>query len=131
MKKNYNPKKLNKRQRHLKKRIPNSIYCDNCPFWFNITNKVKHNRELCDYAESCTDTCENCDLTIAYCSFMNYIEYGEFPLGDGCKVCDIKDGGTLKAKREYINILKCAMLPPMSEFIDKTYINPKAIKKNK
>lgn len=129
MKKNYNPKRLNKRQRHLKKWITDSYYCDNCPFWFNITEKVEHKRELCEYSKGCTDNCNKCDLTIAYCSFMNYIEYGEFPLGDGCKVCDIRDESSIKARRRYIRQLRYCMMPPMCEFIDKNYVHSKSIKK--
>ena len=42
MKKNYDPTKLSKKQRHMKKWIPNGVYChgmgkgkhsNSCPFW--------------------------------------------------------------------------------------------------
>lgn len=123
MKKNYNPKKLNKKQRHLKKWIPNSVYCDDCPFWFDITNKVKHNRELCDFKCTCTDNCDTCDEIISYCAFLNYAEYGQYPLGDGCKVCSIKEynDSELNMFAKY-ELRTC---------IDETYINSKAIKRNK
>lgn len=107
MKKNYNPRHLNKRQRHLKKWIPVSIYCDNCPFWHDLTNKVKHRRELCEYSNQCMDNCSNCEELISYCSFLNYIEYGIYPLGEGCKVCGLKEDEAMRKDiKEYTVDLK-------------------------
>ena len=41
MKKNYSPKKLTKKQRHMKKWIPDYHYCDTCPFykiiWYDVS----------------------------------------------------------------------------------------------
>ena len=90
MKFNYDPAQLSKKQRHLKKWIPNGIYCDGCPFW-HIVKEPKRNRKDCCYDEYCENNCSICDEIVAYCSFLNYIEYGPYPLGDGVKVCGIKD----------------------------------------
>lgn len=68
MKKNYNPWRSNKRQRHMKKWIPDSIYCDRCKFWHDLTNKVKHSKELCELSPWC----------------------GDFVFDDRCKICGIK-----------------------------------------
>lgn len=54
---------------------------------------------------------------------MNYTEYGQYPLGDGCKVCSIKEynDSELNMFAKY-ELRTC---------IDETYINSKAIKRNK
>ena len=99
MKKNYDPNRLTKKQRHMKKWIPDLVYCHSsdigkhkkdCPFWHSIDKK--HKRSECRWAEGCTDDCEQCDEEIVKCDFLNYIEYGQYPLADMCKVCDIHMG---------------------------------------
>ena len=57
---------------------------------------------------------------ISYCAFLNYIEYGQYPLGDGCKVCNLKE-------RNYSELIMFARYE-LKTCIDKNYINPKAIK---
>lgn len=87
MKKGYNPSHLSKKQRHLKKWIPYSIYCDRCKFWHRI--QKKHIRTECQYSDVCGDNCNQCDEPISYCSFLKYIEYGDYPLGEGCNICGV------------------------------------------
>ena len=106
MKKNYDPTKLSKKQRHMKKWIPNGVYCygmgkgkhsNYCPFWHGIWNECmkdktyEHKRSECQFGEHCEDDCSACDEPVAKCSFLNYIEYGQYPLWDMCKVCGIRD----------------------------------------
>lgn len=98
MKKNYDPKRLSKKQRHMKKWIPDYWYChgmgegkhkDPCPFWINLKNHIRK-REECDLAKFCDSECSLCDEQVSMCKFLNYIEYGQYPLGDMCKVCGIR-----------------------------------------
>lgn len=100
MKQNYNSKYLSKKQRHMKKWIPNGVYChgyikegeykNSCPFWYNKTNEI-HNRKDCCFNDVCDDNCLKCNERISYCAFLKYIEYGQYPLGDKCKICGIRD----------------------------------------
>lgn len=109
MKKNYNPRHLSKKQRHMKKWIPDYVYCEGigkgkhpnpCPFWHGVwdeymPNKTyNHKRSECWYADSCTDDCAKCDEPVSRCAFLNYTEYGQFPLGDMCKICGIHERRT-------------------------------------
>jgi len=74
--------------------IPNGIYCDDCPYWHSLNTNMQscwHDRELCQFKDTCPDDCENCDEEITYCEFLDYTEYGPFPLSDGCKACGIKE----------------------------------------
>lgn len=98
MKQNYNPKKLSKKQRHMKKWIPDGIYCEGmgigkhktpCPFWHSLN--CQHKKSECEFKHNCDDDCDKCTEEISYCSFLNYKEYGQYPLGDTCKVCGIRD----------------------------------------
>lgn len=106
MKTNYNPNRLSKRQRHMKKWIPDYIYCEGigvgkhknpCPFWHCIWNEYmdnktyKHKRSECQFADGCNEDCSQCTEEVTYCEFLNYIEYGPFPLGDMCKICGIHE----------------------------------------
>lgn len=106
MKKSYNPTKLTKRQRHMKKWIPDYVYCEGigegkhpnpCPFWHELwdqymENKTyNHKRSECQYANICDDDCSQCTEQVSECDFLNYIEYGQYPLGDMCKICGIHD----------------------------------------
>ena len=93
MKKVYNPKKLTKKQKHLKKWIPKGVYCydfkqGDCPFWKEIKKPIRK-KEECEFGEHCKENCNNCDEIVTYCAFLNYKEYGDYPLGDMCKVCGI------------------------------------------
>lgn len=90
MKKNYSPYRSNKRQRHMKKWIPDSIYCDRCKFWHDLTNKVKHSKKLCELSPWCDDNCEECKEPISYCSFLKHTVCGDFVFDDRCKICGIK-----------------------------------------
>ena len=111
MKNKYNPKHLTKKQRHMKKWIPNSIYCDDCKFWHSLFNSGRqHKREECQYNDVCDDNvCAECDEVMSYCAFLKYVEYdveyGRHPLGNGCKVCGLKDKFTL-SKYDWISITK-------------------------
>ena len=90
----------------MKKWIPDGIYCHGtgegkypnpCPFWHDIWNECmkdktyEHKRSECQFREHCEDDCSACDEPVAKCSFLNYIEYGQYPLWDMCKVCGIRD----------------------------------------
>lgn len=109
MKNKYNPKHLTKKQRHMKKWIPNSIYCDNCKFWHSLFNSDRQRRrEECQYNDVCDDICAECDEVMSYCAFLKYVEYGRYPLGDGCKVCGLKDDFKL-SKGDLVSILKHAI----------------------
>lgn len=136
MKKNYNPQKLSKRQRHMKKWIPDYHYCEGiygkeCPFykviWWHfpkedidaielddfysdkdkksikklLTRKYPHKINECQFANRCKDNCSTCNLQISYCDFLKYTEYGQFPLGDMCKICGVH---TLDRKKYRRNI---------------------------
>ena len=99
----YNPNHPTKRQRHMKKYIPYGIYCHSndespdCPFWHSFWtehNKDKvytHKRSECQFGDSCPEDCFTCLEEVTFCEFLNYIEYGPFPLGDMCKVCGIHE----------------------------------------
>jgi hypothetical protein len=95
MKKNYNPQHLSKKQRHMKKWIPDGPYCHGmhdvkyCPFWKEVVHQ--HQRNECWLGDRCTDDCSQCDEQITKCTFLNYTEYGQYPLGDMCKVCGIHE----------------------------------------
>ena len=106
MKKNYNPKKLSKRQRHMKKWIPDYHYCEGiygkgCPFyqriWDDYWDKNAdyyssyhiHKKNECQFSNRCKENCKECKQSISHCSFLNYTEYGQFPLGDMCKICGV------------------------------------------
>ena len=129
MKKNYSPKKLTKKQRHMKKWIPDYGYCEGiygneCPFykviWYDasvhdpeeldeklndetglynkkalkeikamIGKNYNHKREECQFGDWCKENCSKCKEKVSYCAFLNYIEYGQYPLGDMCKICGI------------------------------------------
>lgn len=102
MKKNYSPKKLTKKQRHMKKWIPDYHYCEGiytkgCPFykriWHETTiNKTyNHKREECLFQNHCEEDCSKCKEKVSYCAFLNYTEYGQYPLGDMCKICGIHE----------------------------------------
>ena len=106
MKQNYNPVHLSKKQRHMKKWIPDGIYCHGtrkskrsnyyCPFWYSLYNKYtdntyEHKRSECCFSDVCKEDCSQCTEDVSKCTFLNYIEYGEYPLGDMCKVCKIHD----------------------------------------
>jgi hypothetical protein len=107
MKKNYDPKHLNKKQRHMKKWIPKGPYCHGmydvkyCPFWQDVWSAYMddktydHQRSECQFAdkhlENCTDDCSQCREQVSKCTFLNYTEYGQYPLGDMCKVCGIHE----------------------------------------
>lgn len=97
MKKNYNPKQLSKKQRHMKKWIPDGIYCESmgfgkhkkpCPFWHKLN--IEHKKSDCQFNNICDDNCLDYDEQISYCAFLKYTEYGQYPLGDMCKVCNIR-----------------------------------------
>lgn len=123
MKKNYNPKKLTKQQKHMKKWIPDYHYCEGiygieCPFyekvWYDtsfyekvnltesdysksqierITNMMaknyNHKKEECQFSNRCKRNCNECKVTVSHCHFLNYTEYGQYPLGDMCKICEV------------------------------------------
>lgn len=106
MKQNYSPTRLSKKQRHMKKWIPEGIYChgmgrgkhsNSCPFWKNLYDghiegkTYNHKRSECTLADVCEDDCSTCDEPVTKCTFLNYIEYGQFPFWDMCKVCGIRD----------------------------------------
>jgi hypothetical protein len=74
----------------MKKWIPYSIYCDDCPFWHS-RNNYPRNKAYCDFRGTCEDDCDTCNDKVSYCEFLNYYEVGDYPLGDGCKVCGIKE----------------------------------------
>ena len=137
MKKNYNPKKLSKRQRHMKKWIPDYHYCEGiygkgCPFyekvWYDTSFYVEnldilteenyskqsierikkmmeqsysHKRSECQFNDRCKHDCSVCKETVSHCHFLNYTEYGQFPLGDMCKICGVQ---TLDRKEYRRNI---------------------------
>ena len=96
MRKEYNPKKLTKKQRHQKKYIPKGYYCYDfkkgyCPFWQNISNPIRK-KEECEskiFCENNGNKCDKCNEPVTYCKFLNYKEYGQFPLGDMCKICGV------------------------------------------
>ena len=93
MKNSYNPKNSTKKQRHKKKWIPKGIYCydfkmGNCPFWHEIRFPIRK-KEECQFGKVCETNCNECNEPVAHCSFLNYTEYGQFPLGDMCKICGI------------------------------------------
>jgi hypothetical protein len=54
-----------------------------------------HQRSECQFAdkhlEDCTDDCFQCREQVSKCTFLNYTEYGQYPLGDMCKVCGIHE----------------------------------------
>ena len=63
MKKNYDPTKLSKKQRHMKKWIPNGVYCHGmgkgkhsnyCPFWHGIWNECMKDKTY-GHKRSCPD----------------------------------------------------------------------------
>lgn len=123
MKKNYSHKKLTKKQRHMKKWIPDYHYCEGiygkgCPFynviWYDASihdleylneenyskraiKEIKemmkktynHKREECQFQKHCKEDCSKCKEKVTHCAFLNYTEYGQYPLGDMCKICDI------------------------------------------
>ena len=106
MKKKYNLNRLSKKQRHMKKWIPDGFYChgmgegkhpNSCPFWHDVWDEwmkdkiYNHNRSECQFGKGCEEDCSVCDEPVAKCSFLNYIEYGQYPLGDMCKVCGIHE----------------------------------------
>ena len=94
---------LNKRQRHMKKWIPYGIYCHSidgnpdCPFWHQLYNPYSkdkiyvHKENECQFADGCNEDCSQCTEEVTICEFLNYIEYGPFPLGDMCKICGIHE----------------------------------------
>ena len=49
---------------------------------------IPHLKKFCSY--KCTEDCTECDEIITYCSFFNIIEYGDYPLGDACKLPECK-----------------------------------------
>ena len=103
MKNNYNPKKLSKRQRHMKKWIPDYHYCEGiygkgCPFYKRVLidgvseyypNYYNHKRNECQFFNRCDEDCSKCKQSISKCEYLNYTEYGQFPLGDMCKICGV------------------------------------------
>lgn len=106
MKQNYNPQRLSKKQRHMKKWIPDGPYCeglgrgkhpDPCPFWHRVWAEYMddktyiHKREQCVDSDVCDGDCSECTDEVSMCIFLNYIEYGQYPLGDMCKVCGIHE----------------------------------------
>lgn len=85
--------KLNTTQKYLKQFIPNDDYCDDCPFFHDLNKQgqdltIPHLKKFCNY--KCTEDCTECDEIITYCSFFNIIEYGDYPLGDACKLPECK-----------------------------------------
>lgn len=103
MKKNYSPKKLTKKQRHMKKWIPDYIYCEGiydkrCPFFRTFYN-YKRKREECQFKDNCEDNCSECKQKVSYCGFLNYTEYGQYPLGDMCKICGIHEVDKKECRR--------------------------------
>lgn len=97
---------------YLKNFIPIGVYChssilgDWCPFykstWGKTINNYKRNRNECEWKNVCEDNCEECDETVSYCQFCNIIEYGDFPLGDGCKICNECECGILENEDKII-----------------------------
>lgn len=97
---------------YLKNFIPIGIYCysyengDWCPFykstWNNTIKNYKKNRKECEFKRFCTDDCTECDEVVSYCQFCNLIEYGDFPLGDACKICVENECGILEKEDEII-----------------------------
>lgn len=97
---------------YLKNFIPIGVYChsvwngDWCPFyqstWNNSIKNYKRKRKECEWKNVCEDNCETCDEIVSYCRFYNIIEYGDFPLGDGCKICDENECGILEKEDEII-----------------------------
>ena len=67
-------------------------------------SKLHHRRKRkeCEWKNVCEDNCETCDEIVSYCRFYNIIEYGDFPLGDGCKICDENECGILTKEDEVI-----------------------------
>ena len=78
----------------LVKIIPLGVYCHDyntiarCPFWHDLSKKHIRKKEECLFKDTCLDNCHNCNISVSKCSILNYIEYGEYPLGDLCKVCN-------------------------------------------
>lgn len=107
MKKNYDPNRLTKKQRHMKKWIPDGPYCEGlgegkhpnpCPFWHDVWNPYMkdktyvHKKEECCWSNVCDEKdCSQCIDEVSKCSFLNLIQYGQYPLGDMCKICGIHE----------------------------------------
>jgi len=90
----------------LKNFIPIGPYCheigDNkwCHFYKStwkktIKNHIR-NRNECKWDNVCSEDCNVCDEDVSYCQFCNIIEYGDYPLGDGCKICGQNEYGVLE-----------------------------------
>lgn len=90
----------------MKKWIPDGVYCHGvsrgkrsnyCPFWHCLYHKYmpnkiyEHKRDECQFSDVCKDDCSLCTEEVSKCDFLNFIEYGQYPLGDMCKVCGIHD----------------------------------------
>ncbi|MEG3006827.1 MAG: hypothetical protein RR806_05085 [Oscillospiraceae bacterium] len=87
------------KKRNMKKWIPHDFaYCygivgsaknDACKWWTDITKKHIHVKTECDFSECCDENCSECDEQISYCKYLNKVEYGQYPLGDMCKICGV------------------------------------------
>lgn len=76
------------KKRAMKKWIPHDLaYCEGCKWWRDQTDRCVHKREECQFQDVCQEDCGVCTQPISYCEYLHYREYGQYPLGDMCKVC--------------------------------------------
>lgn len=97
---------------YLKNFIPYGPYCHNygnsgwCPFykstWNNTIKNYKRTKRECEWQDVCNEDCSICNEVVSYCLFLNTVEYGDFPLGDGCKSCYENECGILEKEDEII-----------------------------